>query len=133
MTKLQKYIKDNPDYDMHTVDKKFGNGKTLIQFFYREQVTKFKQGFLAYVDSMAWDKDHHDVMSEVQKYVAETNGVIDKTDFKYDMQEDGFECCINTKNNSSCDLHEKDFDEWLKSQFPKIDLEYGGVCFFDKV
>ena len=111
MNKVEKYIKENPEYEMYLVDKKFGNGKLLIKFFYREQVNQFKQGFLAYVDNQKWLRDHHAVMDEAQEYLIETEGVLDEAD--YDNEFDG------------------NIDDWRKEQFPKIDLEYGGVCHFD--
>lgn len=127
----QQYIKQNPDYNMYVVGKVLGDGKTLIKFFYRDQIHLFNQGFLAYVDSKAWQEDKSKVHDEVEKFLAETEGVIDKTEWAMDMQEDGFDCCINTKNNYHCGKHGKEFDEWFKDQFPKIDLEYGGVCNYD--
>jgi len=111
MTKVEKYITENPEYEMYLVDKKFGNGKLLIKFFYREQIRQFKQGFLAYVDNQKWLKDNHAVMDEVQEYLIENQGIFDEDD--YEKEFDG------------------DFDNWRKEQFPKIDLEYGGVCNFD--
>ena len=111
MNKAEKYIKEHPEYEMYLVDKKFGNGKLLIKFFYREQVKSFKQGFLAYVDNQKWLRDHHAVMDEVEEYLIETEGVLDEDD--YDNEFDG------------------NIDDWRKEQFPKIDLEYGGVCHFD--
>ena len=113
MNKAEKYIKENPEYKMYLVDKKFGNGKQLIKFFYRHQINNFNQGFLAYVDNQQWAKDHHSVMDKVQDYLIESEGIIDETDFDKKLH--------------------KDFDLWLKSEFPKIDLRYGGVCHFDAV
>ena len=128
MTKAEKYIKERPDYQMHLVDKKFGNGKLLIEFFYRDQVRRFKQGFLAYVDNQKWIKSSCDVMNEVQDYLIENEGVIDVSDFAYDI-----ECndCIQISDMPYCEKHEADYKVWEKNQFPKIDLEYGGVCHFD--
>lgn len=111
MNKAEIYIKENPEYEMYLVDKKFGNGKLLIHFFYREQIRQFKQGFLAYVDNQKWYRDHHAVMDEVQDYLINKEGVLDEAD--YDNELDG------------------DIFYWRKEQFPKIDLEYGGVCYFD--
>ncbi len=116
---------------MHLVDKKFGKGNLLIKFFYREQIRRFKQGFLAYVDIHRWENNHHAVMQEVENYLIETEGVVEKSDFAEDMKEDGFDCCINISNMNYCEKHEKEFYEWFEDQFPKIDLEYGGVCYFD--
>jgi len=116
---------------MHLVDKKFGKGNLLIKFFYREQIRRFKQGFLVYVDIHRWENNHHAVMQEVENYLIETEGVVEKSDFAEDMKEDGFDCCINISNMNYCEKHEKEFNEWFEDQFPKIDLEYGGVCYFD--
>lgn len=127
----QHYIKQNPEYNMYVVNKVFGDGKTLIKFFYRDQIHLFNQGFLAYVDSKAWEEDKYKVHEEVEKYLAETEGTIDKTDWAREMEEDGFDCCINNTNNYHCEKHEKEYMEWFKDQFPKIDLEYGGVCNYD--
>lgn len=132
MTKAEKYIKDNPEYKMYLVDKKFGNGKQLIVFFYRNQVNMFKQGFLTYVDNQKWIKDHHAVMDEVEQYLIENEGVIDDGYFIETYNED------NNTNFTINDILENDeayllYKDWLGEQFPKIDLEYGGVCFHDAV
>ena len=130
MTKAEKYIKDNPEYEIYLVEKKFGNGKQLIQFFYRTQVNWFKQGFLAYVDNQKWERDRHDVMDEVQNYLAENIEEFVHDDFKEE-----YECDFNDglTNLSYEEFYEENFEDWLKEQFPKIDLEYDGVCYFDKV
>lgn len=133
MNKAEKYKQKNPSLQMHLVDKKFGLGNLLIEFFYREQLNQFNQGFLAYVDKRKWEGDHHQVMNEVEAYLLETTGEINKQDFAFDMQEDGLECCINTSNDDCCEIHKSKFKEWFRKQFPKVDLEYGGVCHFDIV
>jgi hypothetical protein len=133
--KIDKYIKDNPDEEIHLVDKIFGKGNLLIKFNYRQPYMNFKQCYLARVDKDKWDDDRHEVMRKVQDYLAEDGiGVIYKEDFAGEegIEDDGFECCIKSDNNY-CENHEKEFDEWFKDQFPKIDLEYGGVAYFDEV
>ena len=126
MNKVEQYKKQNPKYKMHLVDKTFGKGNLLIKFFYREQIRQFKQGFLAYVDTHKWENNHHAVMQEVENYLIETEGIVEKSNFS----EDGFDCCIKISNMNYCEKHEKEFYEWFEDQFPKIDLEYGGACHF---
>lgn len=133
--KIEKYIKDHPDYEIHLVDEIFGEGDLLIKFNYREQFMQFKQCFLARVSREKWDDDRHEVMREVEEYLAEDGiGVVCKEDFAGEegVEEDGFECCIEA-DGYHCENHEKEFDEWFKDQFPKIDLTYGGVAYFDEV
>lgn len=119
MTKSEKYIKENPNMQMHLIPDKFGNGKQLIKFFYREQINLFNQGFLAYVDNQQWKKDRRCVMAMVEEYLVENEGIVDEEEFE------GIEYlgAIRTPK----------FTEWFKEQFPKIDLRYGGVCYFSEV
>jgi len=129
--KIEKYIKDHPDYEIHLVDEMFGEGDLLIKFNYRDQFMQFKQCFLARVSQEKWDDDRHEVMQEVEAYLADDGfGIIDFQDF---AAENGFKCCRKSKNDHYCENHEKEFDEWFKDQFPKIDLTYGGVAYFDEV
>ncbi len=128
MNKIKKFLSENPELTMHVVEKKFGNGKQLIQFFYKNQIVHFKQGFIAYVDNQKWLKNRHSVMDEVERYFCENGEVIEKLDFA-----DEIECndCTENENNYFCEKHESDYWEWYENEFPKIDLEYGGVSFFD--
>lgn len=132
MNKAEKYIRENPEYEMYLVDKKFGNGKKLIKFFYNRQINGHNQGFLAYVDNQKWAKDNHAVMDEVQNHLIENEGVIDDSDFLEDYNE------YNNISFSNSDIYKNDFlkkeyDVWFKEQFPKICLYGGGVCYFDCV
>lgn len=124
MTQLEKYIKENPEYDMYLVDKKFGNGKQLVKFFYSQQQSQFRQGFLAYVDNQRWKYDRHKIMTEVENYLIETKGVIDRGDFS-ELNE--YDCCIT----EICEKHESQFNDWLKDEFPKVDLNNGGMSYFN--
>ena len=119
MSKLNKFLKAHQDYDIHLVGQKFGNGKQLIQFFYRRQVNEFKQGFLAYVDNQKWLRDKHEVMDEVENYLIENNGVI---------KDDNYEEDFGIKP----DRESEDYKNWVKEQFPAICLLEDGVCYFDK-
>jgi len=133
--KIEQYIKDHPNYEIHLVDKIFDEGDLLIEFCYREQFMQFNQCFLARVSRDKWDNDRHEVMREVEYYLAdEGQEVIYREDFAGEEgeEEDGFECCIEA-DGYHCEKHEKEFDEWFKDQFPKIDLKYGGVAHFDEV
>lgn len=133
---IKKYIEENPNEEIHLVDKIFGKGNLLIKFNYREPYLNFKQCYLARVDEDDWWNDKHDVMQEVEDYLADDGyGVIYKEDFageEEDIEDNEFNCCAKSDDNH-CENHEKEFDEWFKEQFPKIDLEYGGVAFFDVV
>jgi len=124
MTQVEKYLKEHVNYDMHLVDKKFGNGKQLVQFFYREQQSQFKQGFLAYVDNQRWKYDQHEIMSEVENYLIESEGIIDESDF---VELNEYDCC----KNEICEKHESEYKQWYKDEFPKIDLHYGGMSYFN--
>ena len=119
MNRLKNFLKNHKEYDIYLVDKKFGNGKQLIQFFYRRQVDMFKQGFLAYVDNQKWLIDKHAVMDEVENYLIENNGVI-----KDDNYEEDFD--------KKPDHKSEDYKNWVKEQFPAICLLEDGVCYFDK-
>lgn len=79
----EEYIKAHPERQMFIIPKIFGDGKTLIKFFYRNQIQFFNQEFLAYVDSSRWEYEHHKVHEEVEKYLIENYGVIDIEDFEY--------------------------------------------------
>ena len=132
MSKLKKYIKENPEYEMYLVDKRFGNGKQLIKFFYNGQINGFKQGFLAYVDTKKWRRDQHEVMDEVQDYLIEKIGVIDDNDFIEDYNEG------NQTEITMSDIYNNEellskYNEWYKEEFPKICLFGGGVCHFSAV
>jgi hypothetical protein len=96
--------------EIYLVPKKFGNGKQLIHFAYRNQ-SDIGQSFCAYVDNQKWAKDRDNTFNEVQDYLIEEKGVI----FEDDFEDDGLE----------------NYEDWFKDQFPKICLEYGGVCYFD--
>lgn len=78
----EEYIKGHPERQMFIIPKILGDGKTLIKFFYRNQIQFFNQGFLAYVDSSRWGYEHHKVHEEVEKYLIENYGVIDIEDFE---------------------------------------------------
>lgn len=133
MKKSEEYIKKNPEYDMCLVDKKFGNGKLLIKFFYNRQINGHNQGFLAYVDNQKWLKDNHEVMQEVEDYLANNGtGVIYDEDFVNDYNED-FDADITLEDVEGDDELSKKYEDWFKEQFPKIDLIYGGVCHFSAV
>ena len=127
MTKAEKYINDNPDYEIFLLPNRFGNGKQLITFNYREPFRNFNQQYLAYIDNQKWLHDRHAVMDEVEEWLIENYGIIEKEDFS-----ELNICCQNVANqNYYCKKHEKDFYAWFKDEFPKIDLEYGGVSNFD--
>lgn len=127
----EQYIAAHPDYEMHVVDKVFGDGKVLIEFFYRDQIHIHNQGFLAYVDSKDWENGT--ALEQVEQYLVEQYGTICHSDFAEDMAEDGFECC-NESNNYACEKHYDKYQEWVKDKFPAIDIEaYGGVCHYDIV
>ena len=125
---IEKYKNEHLDYEIHVVDKIFGKGNLLIQFNYREPFLQFKQCYLAIVDEDDWYNDNHAVMQEVEDCLVYSVGVV----YKEDFADDELKCC-DESNNHHCENHEKEFDEWFKNQFPKIDLEYGGVAFFDSV
>jgi len=130
---IKKYIEKNPNEEIHLVDKIFGKGNLLINFNYKEPYLNFKQCYLARVDKDAWCNDKHDVMQEVEDYLADDGiGVIDKEDFVNDYNED-FDADITLEDVEGDDELSKKYEDWFKEQFPKIDLEYGGVCFFDAV
>jgi hypothetical protein len=132
MKKSEEYIKKNPEYKMCLVDKKFGNGKLLIKFFYNRQINNHNQGFLAYVDNQKWLKDNHAVMDEVQLYLEETEGVIDDYEFVDDYNE-YFDTNITLEDVEKDDELYKKYEDWFKNQFPKICLYGGGVCHFSAV
>jgi hypothetical protein len=123
-------IKNNADYKYYFVNKKFGSGKkVLVEFYYRDQVIHFKQKFLVYVSKKKFDNDPHGIMQEVQNYLMSEIGVIDYCEFTEYIycdkcrKIDGYHC----KN------HEKEFSAWVESEFPKIDLYYGGMSYFGVV
>ena len=132
MNKAEKYIRENPEYEMYLVDKKFGNGKKLIKFFYNRQINGHNQGFLAYVDNQKWAKDNHAVMDEVQNHLIENEGVIDDGDFLEDYNESN-DISFSNSDIYKNDFLKKEYDAWFKEQFPKICLYGGGVCYFDCV
>ena len=132
MNKAEKYIRENPEYEMYLVDKKFGNGKKLIKFFYNRQKNGHNQGFLAYVDNQKWAKDNHAVMDEVQNHLIENEGVIDDSDFLEDYNESN-DISFSNSDIYKNDFLKKEYDAWFKEQFPKICLYGGGVCHFDCV
>lgn len=129
-TKAEKYMKKNPGYNFYLVDKRFGNGRQLIQFFYRDQLHCFNQGFLAYVDSQRWKYGRHEVMDEVEKYLCGNTGAFDYDDFREVYRDDVAEGYTTL---SFGEYHDRYFEGWLEEQFPMIDLHYGGVCYFDAV
>jgi hypothetical protein len=132
MNKAEKYIKGHPEYEMHLVEKKFGNGRQLIKFFYNSQINSFKQGFLAYVDNQKWLKDRHEVMEEVQSYLLEDFGEIDDSEF-FDNYYEDFGISITLTNVYDDETILKAYNEWRKEQFPKLCMDGGGVCYFDVV
>lgn len=129
MKKHLRYISDNTDYSFHFINKKFGGNskKLLIEFYYRDQVGHYKQGFLAYVSKTKFEEDSHSVIEEIQNYLAEKYGVICGNDFA-----EYIDCskCRSTENDYHCEQHYNDFCQWGKMEFPKINLEYGGVSYF---
>jgi hypothetical protein len=129
MNKAQKYIKEHSEYEIHVVEKAFGNGKQLIQFFYKAQA-QVNQGFLAYVDNQRWKYERHEIMDEVEKWMVENIGAFDHDDF-YEEYTDFF--FMGYTNLTYNEYFEEYFEEWEKGQFPKVDLEFGGVSFFDEV
>jgi hypothetical protein len=132
MTKAEKYIKNRPEYNFFLVNKKFGNGKQLIEFFYRAQFCLCNQGFIAYVDNQRWKKDRHGEMDLVEKYLIENegNGEFDIDDFLEYYNEEIYE---GNTNLSYEDFYDERFELWLKEQFPKIDITCGGVSYFNSV
>lgn len=58
---IDKYIKQNPNEEIHLVDKIFGKGNLLINFNYRDPYLNFKQCYLARVDKNKWLNDNADV------------------------------------------------------------------------
>lgn len=132
MNKVEKYKKANPEYEMYLVDKKFGNGKQLIKFFYNRQINNYNQGFLAYVDNQKWIRDRHKVLEEVEEYLVTNEGIVEDDDFIENYEEDfGVKITMEEIYNNEELL--KDYQEWLKDEFPKICLYAGGVCHFDAV
>lgn len=82
MNKAEKYIRENPEYEMYLVDK-IRERKKLIKFFYNRQINGHNQGFLAYVDNQKWAKDNHAVTwMKFQNHLIENEGVIDDSDFR---------------------------------------------------
>jgi hypothetical protein len=132
MNKIEKFKKENPEYYMYLVEKKFGNGKQLIKFFYNYQVNRFSQGFFAFVDNQKWLIKRHEIMQEVQNYLIENIGVIDDSVFFDNYYEDyGIQITLTSVYNNEIILQE--YREWRKDQFPKICLDAGGVSYFDSV
>ncbi|MDR2146429.1 MAG: hypothetical protein LBE91_08230 [Tannerella sp.] len=132
MTKAEKYIKKHPELELFLIPKKFGNGKQLITFHYRDQINLHKQGFLAYVDSHGWRNDRYDEMERVQQYMEteqymEDAGLNHSGIFTEDDYNEYFESEITDGYTPDGYL------EWHKKQFPGADLTYGGVCYFGKV
>lgn len=130
MKKHLRYISDNTDYSFHFINKKFGGNskKLLIEFYYRDQVGHYKQGFLAYVSKTKFEEDSHSVIEEIQNYLIDKIGVIDHNDFR--LKEIDCDKCNSIETEYHCREHYKDFMEWEKRQFPKINLYYGGVSYF---
>lgn len=128
----EQYIAEHPYYEMHVVDKVFGDGKVLMKFFYRDQHHIHNQGFLAYVDTKDWENDT--ALAQVEEYLVEQYGTISHSDFAEDMEEDGFPCCKEIRNNYYCEKHADKYHAWVKDKFPAIDIEaYGGVSHYDIV
>jgi hypothetical protein len=130
--KCHKYLKQRPDMEYYIVPQVFGDGNVLIDFYYRAQVGYLSQGYLAFIDSKKWDDDRYKMHDEVEEYLKNNVGSISPEDFAQDKHEDGLDCCINN-NNYYCPLHEKEFWEWMKDQFPMVWDEYGGVSYYDEV
>jgi len=132
MNKAEKYIEKKQGYEFHLVEKKFGNGKQLIEFFYNGQINGFKQGFLAYVDNQRWKRDENQVLEEVQNYLLEEIGEIYDEDFIENYREDHGITITMSDIYDDDDLLSK-HNEWYKDEFPKICLYGGGVCYFGEV